>query len=238
MFLGFRTFSFFKYLLAAAVLLSKSTSFWIYRKPLTPIISLAAKSKAVNDIDEWKNAAGKGPTLVIVESPSKAKTIQKFIDSDEYIIDYSAGHIRALAQAKDVPELKKLVVQEELKLNSADFGVNIFENFEPQYVHLEGKNEVIKRLKRLSTACSRILLASDEDREGEAISWHLVEVLKPKVPYKRAVFHEITEDAIRRSFENPRDIDMNRVHSQETRAILDRLTGYTVRVLIANDNKI
>lgn len=196
------------------------------------VIILNAKKNSdkllVNDITAWKNAARKGPTLVIVESPSKARTIEKFIDSNEYIIDFCAGHIRALAKAKDSPDLKKLVVQEDLKISTADFGVNIFKDFEPQYVPLEGKNEVIRRLQKISKSCSRILLASDEDREGEAISWHLVQVLEPKVPYKRAVFHEITKDAIEWSFEHPRDIDMNKVQSQETRAILDRLTGYTV----------
>eukprot|EP00596_Hydrurales_sp_CCMP1899_P009853 CAMPEP_0119050552 /NCGR_PEP_ID=MMETSP1177-20130426/70557_1 /TAXON_ID=2985 /ORGANISM="Ochromonas sp, Strain CCMP1899" /LENGTH=1251 /DNA_ID=CAMNT_0007029085 /DNA_START=438 /DNA_END=4193 /DNA_ORIENTATION=- len=116
----------------------------------------------------------------------------------------------------------------ELKINVADLGVDVRNNFEPVYVPLEGKLETLKRLKKLSEQCSRILLATDEDREGEAISWHLVEALQPKVPFKRAVFHEITKDAILKSFENPREIDMNIVQSQETRRILDRLTGYTI----------
>jgi DNA topoisomerase-1 len=179
------------------------------------------KTKASSTgILSWDDAKV-GITLVIVESPAKARTIQKFVDSDSFIIDSCAGHVRDLPKAgSDYAERadhKKIIVIPELKINVADLGVDVRNNFEPVYVPLEGKTEVLKRLKKLSGECSRILLATDEDREGEAISWHLLEVLKPKVPVKRAVFHEITKDAILKSFENPREIDMNIVQSQETR---------------------
>ena len=182
----------------------------------------AGKDKA------WLEA--KGRTLVIVESPAKAKTIQKFLNEDEYIVDFCLGHVRDLpSAAREVgPEYRKKMVLDAIKLNVADLGVDVQNGFEPLYVPMAGKSEVLKRLIKLSKECSRILLATDEDREGEAISWHLLEVLKPKVPYKRAVFHEITKGAILDSFENPREIDMNLVQSQETRRILDRLAGYTI----------
>ena len=191
--------------------------------PATRISSESAgKDKA------WLEA--KGRTLVIVESPAKAKTIQKFLNEDEYIVDFCLGHVRDLpSAAREVgPEYRKKMVLDAIKLNVADLGVDVQNGFEPLYVPMAGKSEVLKRLIKLSKECSRILLATDEDREGEAISWHLLEVLKPKVPYKRAVFHEITKGAILDSFENPRDIDMNLVQSQETRRILDRLAGYTI----------
>ena len=184
------------------------------------------------DLGSWESASDDGPTLVIVESPAKARTIQKFVDTDRFIIDFCAGHVRDLPKAgadfENKRALKQNIVLPELKLNVADLGVDVMNNFEPVYVTLDNKVEVVRRLKKLSEQCSRILLATDEDREGEAISWHLVELLQPKVPYKRAVFHEITKSAILHSFETPRDIDMNLVESQETRRILDRLAGYTV----------
>jgi len=150
------------------------------------------------------------------------------------VIDFCAGHIRDLTSAsKDVPvELKKKMVLPALKLDVASLGVDVDNHFEPIYVESPGKRDVVKRLKGLSKKCSRILLATDEDREGEAISWHLLELLKPKVPVKRAVFHEITPSAIEEAFQNPRDIDMDLVHSQETRRILDRLTGFTLSPIL------
>lgn len=159
---------------------------------------------------QWEKAGSEGMTLVIVESPAKARTIQGFLDEDRYIIDYCAGHVRDLSKAKDAPpELRKVIVQKELGLNAASLGVNVHNNFEPIYVNMEAKADVINRLQKTAKKCSRILLASDEDREGEAISWHLAEVLKPSVPFKRAVFSEITKDAIERSFNTPRDIKMD-----------------------------
>lgn len=183
-----------------------------------------------NADDLWTLAGKQGRTLVIVESPAKAKTIQKFLDEDEYVVDFCAGHVRDLPMAarEVAPEYRKMMVLGAIKLNVADLGVNVDNGFEPLYVPMAGKAEVLKRLKRASQDCARILLATDEDREGEAISWHLLEVLKPTVPYKRAVFHEITKSAILESFQQPREIDMDLVQSQETRRILDRLAGYTI----------
>lgn len=178
--------------------------------------------------DDWQGAEGK--TLVIVESPAKAKTIQKYLDEDKYIVDFSAGHIRDLPSKfeKSPPELKKSVILSEINLNVAHLGVDVANDFEPVYVTLTKKVDVVKRLKKAMKSCSRLILATDEDREGEAISWHLVKLLDPTVPFKRAVFHEITKEAILGAFKHPRDIDMDLVQSQETRRVLDRLAGYTV----------
>lgn len=213
-------------------LMLSSTLHSLYGLRLRPRKSFSAFaiSRGINLI---KEPSVIGKTLVIVESPAKAKTIQKFVD-DSYIIDSCAGHVRDLPQSarSTLSEFKKDYVLEELKLNVADLGVKVRDNFEPLYVPLEGKSEIVKRLTKLSKSCSKILLATDEDREGEAISWHLLELLQPIVPYKRAVFHEITKDAILESFNNPRDIDMDIVHSQETRRILDRLAGYTISPML------
>eukprot|EP00960_Hanusia_phi_P040395 754426-Hanusia_phi.AAC.5 len=166
-----------------------------------------------------------GPILVIVESPSKAKIIQSFLDS-LYVVESCMGHVRDLPQsAKSIPpELKgrfgKVV------------GVDPDNQFEPLYVTLPGKEPLIKRLQTIQRKAKQIILATDEDREGEAISWHLLELLKPKVPVKRAVFHEITKDAITRSFQDLRSIDLNLVQAQETRRILDRLAGFTMSPLL------
>ena len=179
-------------------------------------------------LKEWQDA--KGMTLVIVESPAKAKTIQNYLDSDEYIVDFSAGHVRDLPSKLDKApaHMKKKVILPEINLNVAHLGIDVENNFDPIYVTMSKKFEVVKRLKKVAKKCTRIILASDEDREGEAISWHLVQLLEPTVPFKRATFHEITKDAILESFKNPRDINMNLVQSQETRRVLDRLAGYTI----------
>lgn len=165
-------------------------------------------SRARDGSSSWEGAAS-GMTLVIVESPAKAKTIQKFLDPSRYLVDYSAGHVRDLpTSAKDIPaRFKKILVSDTLKLYAGHLGVDVSNGFDPIYVPLPGKGEILKRLSEQAAACSRILLASDEDREGEAIAWHLTEVLQPKVPFKRAVFHEITKDAILLSFANPRCVD-------------------------------
>lgn len=128
-----------------------------------------------------------GGILVIVESPAKAKTIQKYLGSD-YDVDFCAGHIRDLARTTNVrdKEMKNKIVDETLKLTAAALGVDVYDDFRPLYVPMDGKAEVIKRLKEKAKKATSILLATDEDREGEAISWHLLEVLKPKVPYKVA----------------------------------------------------
>jgi DNA topoisomerase-1 len=160
-------------------------------------------------------------SLVIVESPTKAKTIRKFLSKD-YEVDSSMGHIRDLpASAKEIPAKFK-------KESWSNLGVNVEENFEPLYVIPSGKKKVVTRLKKLLKDSDELILATDEDREGEAISWHLVEVLNPNKPVKRMVFHEITDTAIQDALENFREIDMNLVNAQETRRIIDRLAGYTI----------
>ena len=146
--------------------------------------------------------------LVIVESPTKAKTITKFLDKN-YKIMSSYGHLR------DLPE--------------RDLGVDIEHNFEPKYVVAADKKQLVDDLKKAASKSEMVYFATDEDREGEAISWHLLTLLnnhKTKLPYKRIVFHEITKNAILAALKNPRDLDQNLVDAQQTRRILDRLVGY------------
>lgn len=164
-------------------------------------------------------------SLVIVESPTKAKTIRKFLGKD-YIIESCMGHIRDLPQSsKDIPEKFK-------KEKWAQLGVNVDKNFEPLYCIPKDKSKVIKNLKDKMEEADIVYLATDEDREGESISWHLAEVLKPKVPVKRMVFHEITKEAILKSLKDTREIDQNLVRAQEARRVLDRLVGYTISPLL------
>lgn len=159
--------------------------------------------------------------LVIVESPAKAKTISKFL-SKEFSVEASIGHVRDLpGNAQEVPEKYK-------KEKWARLGVNTDDKFKPLYIVPEAKKKQVKKLQALLKGADTLYLATDEDREGESISWHLLELLKPKVPVKRLVFHEITKEAIEDSLKHPRDVDMNMVHAQETRRILDRLYGYEV----------
>jgi DNA topoisomerase-1 len=159
--------------------------------------------------------------LVIVESPAKARTIKNFLGSD-FEVESSIGHIRDLPErAADVPAKYK-------KEKWARLGVNIERDFEPLYVIDPAKKQRVADLKKLLSHADELLLATDEDREGEAIAWHLYEVLKPTVPTRRMVFHEITRDAIERALEEPREIDERLVDAQETRRILDRLYGYEV----------
>jgi len=157
--------------------------------------------------------------LVIVESPAKAKKIGQFLGPD-YVVEASIGHIRDLpVRASDVPDAYK-------KLPWAKEGVDVEHGFEPLYVVDPQKKKKISELKALLKDADELLLATDEDREGEAIAWHLLEVLKPKVPVKRMVFHEITQEAIRAAAAQTRDLDLRLVDAQETRRILDRLFGY------------
>ena len=166
-----------------------------------------------------------GAKLVIVESPTKAKTIRKFLGK-EFIVESCMGHVRDLPKsAKDIPEKVK-------KEKWAQLGVNVDKNFEPLYCVPKDKEKVVKNLKQKMEEASELYLATDEDREGESISWHLIEVLKPKIPMKRMVFHEITKEAIQKSLKDTRSIDFNLVRAQEARRILDRLVGYTISPLI------
>ncbi|HRN30477.1 MAG TPA: toprim domain-containing protein, partial [Terrimesophilobacter sp.] len=158
--------------------------------------------------------------LVIVESPAKAKTIAQYL-GDDYEVLASVGHIRDLIEPKNLPA--------ELKKGSlGKFSVDVENGFAPYYVVSDQKRKTVTELKRALKDADELILATDEDREGEAIAWHLLEELKPKVPVKRMVFHEITQDAIEHARDNTRDIDENLVDAQETRRILDRLFGYEV----------
>ena len=158
--------------------------------------------------------------LVIVESPAKARTIAGYLGRD-YAVESSVGHVRDLPdRASDVPAAQRK--------RFGALGVDVNAGFEPYYVVDPGKKKVVTALKKLLSESDELLLATDEDREGEAIAWHLVEVLKPKVPVRRMVFHEITKDAITRALEETRSIDDRLVDAQETRRILDRLYGYEV----------
>jgi DNA topoisomerase-1 len=158
--------------------------------------------------------------LVIVESPNKVKSIAQYL-GDGYEVMASVGHIRDLIEPKNLPP--------ELKKGSlGKFSVDVENDFEPYYVVSDQKKKTVADLKRALKNADELLLATDEDREGEAIAWHLIEVLKPKVPVKRMVFHEITREAIEKARDNTRDIDTALVDAQETRRILDRLYGYEV----------
>lgn len=167
-----------------------------------------------------------GKTLVIVESPTKAKTIRKFLPKDRYRVEACMGHVRDLPQsASEIPAKVK-------KEPWARLGVNVEKGFEPLYVVPKAKAKIVKELKTLLRDADRLLLATDEDREGESISWHLLELLEPKIPYERLVFHEITRDAIERALHNTRPLDDRLVRAQETRRILDRLVGYGLSPLL------
>ncbi len=162
-----------------------------------------------------------GRKLVVVESPAKAKTIAGYLGKD-YVVESSIGHIRDLPHsAAEVPAAQK---QEPW----ARLGVDVDHDFEPLYVVDPKKKSVVSELRGKLKGADELLLATDEDREGEAIAWHLVQVLKPTVPVRRMVFHEITRHAIERALEETRDIDDRLVDAQETRRILDRLYGYEV----------
>ena len=166
-----------------------------------------------------------GSSLVIVESPTKARTIEKFLGGAFKVIS-SYGHVRDLpTSASEIPAAVK-------KEKWARIGVNIQAEFQPLYVIPDDKKKHLAQLKKLAQDADELYLATDEDREGESISWHLMEVLKPKVPVRRMVFHEITDEAIKHALNSPREIDLSLVRAQETRRIIDRLFGYLVSPLL------
>ncbi|MGE5290210.1 MAG: type I DNA topoisomerase [Micromonosporaceae bacterium] len=168
-----------------------------------------------------KSGANRGTRLVIVESPAKARTIAGYLGKG-YVVESSIGHIRDLPdKAADIPAKYK-------KEPWARLGVDVDADFEPLYVVNPDKKQQVGKLRKLLGQADELLLATDEDREGEAIAWHLLEVLKPKVPARRMVFHEITPEAIANAVASPRDLNLRLVDAQETRRILDRLYGYEV----------
>ncbi|MEH2281443.1 MAG: type I DNA topoisomerase [Nostoc sp.] len=164
-------------------------------------------------------------TLVIVESPTKARTIRNYLPAG-YRVEASMGHVRDLPQsASEIPAAVKGETWAQL-------GVNVDADFEPVYVVPKDKKKIVTQLKEALKDVDELILATDEDREGESISWHLYQLLKPKVPTKRMVFHEITQEAIKKALKNCRNIDEQLVRAQETRRILDRLVGYTLSPLL------
>ncbi len=178
---------------------------------------MAAKKSSTKRTPEQPS----GKPLVIVESPAKARTISKFLGG-EFEVQASIGHVRDLpSRSADLPPNLKGSKYGRL-------GVDLDNNFEPIYVVPSEKRDQIKMLRELLKEAPELLLATDEDREGESISWHLMEVLKPKVPVRRLVFHEITKSAIQKALDNARAIDDDLVRAQESRRILDRLFGYEI----------
>lgn len=165
-----------------------------------------------------------GHKLVIVESPAKAKTISKYLGND-YEVLASVGHIRDLVDPKNLPAEKKTGSLKK-------FSIDIENDFEPYYAISAGKSKTVTDLKKALTGADELYLATDEDREGEAIAWHLLQVLKPKVPVKRMVFHEITKEAIQAALEHTREVDNNLVQAQETRRVVDRLYGYEISPIL------
>jgi DNA topoisomerase-1 len=181
----------------------------------------AAAAKKVAAKNGAAGAAGAGRRLVIVESPHKARTIAGFLGQG-YVVESSIGHIR------DMPDKAAEIPEKYRKEPWARLGVNVDEGFEALYVVHADKKSQVSKLKSLLKDADELLLATDEDREGEAIAWHLLEELKPKVPTHRMVFHEITPEAIAQAVANPRDLDQGLVDAYQTRRVLDRLYGYEV----------
>ena len=164
--------------------------------------------------------------LVVVESPTKARTISRYLPEGEFRVEASMGHVRDLpASAAQIPEAVK-------DKKWARLGVNIEDRYEPLYIVPPDKKKVVRELKTALKEVDELFIATDEDREGESIGWHLLQVLNPKVPVRRMVFHEITREAILDALNNTRDIDHNLIDAQETRRILDRLVGYSISPLL------
>jgi DNA topoisomerase-1 len=167
-----------------------------------------------------RNGAGRR-RLVIVESPAKARTIAGYLGQG-YVVESSIGHIR------DMPDKAAEIPEKYRKESWARLGVNVDDGFEALYVVHADKKQQVSKLKSLLKGADELLLATDEDREGEAIAWHLLQELKPKVPTSRMVFHEITPEAIAQAVANPRELDQGLVDAYQTRRVLDRLYGYEV----------
>ena len=165
--------------------------------------------------------ASKGKKLVVVESPTKAKTIRRFLGRD-FVVESCMGHVR------DLPQSSREIPPDLKKEPWASLGVNVEDGFKPVYCVPKNKLKVVSALRAKLKEADQLYLATDEDREGESISWHLVEILKPKIPVKRMVFHEITQKAINRSLQEMRDLKMDLVRAQEARRVLDRLVGYSL----------
>ncbi|MBX2821883.1 MAG: type I DNA topoisomerase [Rhodothermaceae bacterium] len=164
--------------------------------------------------------------LVVVESPTKARTISKYLPQEQFRVEASMGHVRDLpASASQIPESVK-------GKSWARLGVNVEDGFEPLYVIPPDKKKIVRELKTALKDADELFIATDEDREGESIGWHLVQVLNPKIPVRRMVFHEITQEAILNALDNTREIDHNLIDAQETRRILDRLVGYSISPLL------
>src|SRR4026207_1837873 len=163
--------------------------------------------------------------LVIVESPAQGKTPSRLLGS-QHRVEASFGHIR------DLPESAAEVPKEIKEKEWGRLGVDVDSDFKPYYVVPNDKKKQVAHLKTEEKDASEILLATDPDREGEAISWHLTQVLKPKVPVRRIVFHEITEDAVKEALDHPSKVNEDLVRAQESRRILDRLYGYTLSPLL------
>src|SRR6202522_2329171 len=166
-------------------------------------------------------ANGHGTKLVIVESPSKARTIAGYLGQG-YVVESSVGHIR------DMPDSAAAIPAKYRGEPWARLGVNVDDNFQALYVVHTDKRQQVSKLKSLLKDADELFLATDEDREGEAIAWHLLEELKPTVPTKRMVFHEITPEAISRAIDSPRELDHGLVDAYQARRVLDRLYGYEV----------
>ncbi|PSB56294.1 type I DNA topoisomerase, partial [Chamaesiphon polymorphus] len=165
-------------------------------------------------------------TLVIVESPTKARTISKFLPSS-YVVKASMGHVRDLP-----PSAEEIPPEYKSQKWAKDLGIDVENGFAPLYIIPKDKRKIVQELKTALKDANELILATDEDREGESISWHLLQLLNPKVPTKRMVFHEITKEAIQKALKNCRNIDEQIVHAQETRRILDRLVGYRLSPLL------
>jgi DNA topoisomerase-1 len=164
--------------------------------------------------------------LVVVESPTKAKTIKKFLGS-EYEVLASVGHIRDIPSKKsEIPEKNRE------KFSSEVIGINIEDGFQPTYVMSKEQKKRVAELKKFVNKAETIYLATDEDREGEAIAWHILQEVGNKIPAKRMVFHEITKQAIAEAIKNTREIDNKLVEAQEARRILDRLVGYQISPIL------